>query len=71
MSRREGHKLLYEGHYKLAMPAALHSLRFAIALHGPNDIEVVPSYLLLGEASIGMVGKSERVCLAMFLMCLV
>eukprot|EP00300_Choanocystis_sp_HF-7_P003991 c13042_g1_i1.p1 GENE.c13042_g1_i1~~c13042_g1_i1.p1 ORF type:complete len:362 (+),score=82.25 c13042_g1_i1:123-1208(+) len=51
-ARRTGHKLLFEGKNELAMPAALHSLRFAIDLFGANNIEVVPSYLLLGEGSI-------------------
>lgn len=54
VTRREGHRLLYEGHHEVAMPAALHSLRFAIDLYGPDNIELVPSYLLLGEASIGL-----------------
>ncbi|KNC55240.1 zinc finger protein [Thecamonas trahens ATCC 50062] len=54
VARREGHRLLYEGHNERAMPAALHSLRFAIEIYGPDHIDLVPSYLLLGEASIGL-----------------
>ena len=31
----------------------MQSLRFAIDVHGIASIELVPSYLILGEASIG------------------
>jgi hypothetical protein len=53
MARTEAHKKLYEGRFDLAIPAALQTLRFSTEVHGQNSIEVVPSYLLLGEASIG------------------
>lgn len=58
-ARRTGHKLLFEGKNELAMPAALHSLRFAIDLYGANHIELVPSYLLLGEGSIRLARFKE------------
>ncbi|KAJ3303270.1 Zinc finger MYND domain-containing protein 12, partial [Blyttiomyces sp. JEL0837] len=40
--------------YNLAIPAALQALRFSMDVYGHNSIELVPSYLLLGEASIGL-----------------
>jgi tetratricopeptide (TPR) repeat protein len=40
--------------YDLAMPAALQALRFSMSLSGQNSIDLVPSYLLLGKASIGL-----------------
>ncbi|KAI9349459.1 hypothetical protein DFJ73DRAFT_833634 [Zopfochytrium polystomum] len=54
LSKTEAHKKLFEGKYDLAIPAALQALRFSMDVHGQNSIELVPSYLLLGEASIGL-----------------
>ena len=53
LSKTEASKNLNEGQFELAIPAALQSLRFSIDLWGAGSIELVPSYLLLGEASIG------------------
>ena len=53
LCRTEGQKLLFEGKYDRAVPAALQSLKFAIDVFGLSSIELVPSYLILGEASIG------------------
>jgi len=54
LCRTEGQKLLFEGKYDQAVPAALQSLKFAIEVYGLASIELVPSYLILGEASIGL-----------------
>jgi hypothetical protein len=54
LTRTTGQKLLFEGKHEQAVPAAMQSLRFAIDVHGLASIELVPSYLILGEASIGM-----------------
>ncbi|KAJ3026103.1 UNVERIFIED_CONTAM: Zinc finger MYND domain-containing protein 12, partial [Siphonaria sp. JEL0065] len=48
------YKKLFEGQYVLAIPAALQALRFSMDVYGQDGIELVPSYLLLGEASIGL-----------------
>ena len=53
LTRTTGQKLLFEGKHEQAVPAAMQSLRFAIDVHGTASIELVPSYLILGEASIG------------------
>ena len=53
LTRTTGQKLLFEGKHEQAIPAAMQSLRFAIQVHGLASIELVPSYLILGEASIG------------------
>lgn len=53
LCRTEGQKLLFEGKYDRAVPAALQSLKFSIDIYGLSSIELVPSYLILGEASIG------------------
>lgn len=53
LTRTTGQKLLFEGHHDQAVPAALQSLKFAIDVYGLASINLVPSYLILGEASIG------------------
>ena len=52
-SRTIAQKFLFEGHYHTAIPAAMQALKMAIELYGLGSVELVPSYLSLGEASIG------------------
>ncbi|XP_074073893.1 zinc finger MYND domain-containing protein 12 isoform X2 [Macrotis lagotis] len=47
-------KYLFEGKHEESVPAALHSLRFRINVYGLNSVQLVPAYLLLAEASIGL-----------------
>ncbi|XP_019663664.1 zinc finger MYND domain-containing protein 12 [Ailuropoda melanoleuca] len=47
-------KYLFEGKHEAAVPAALHSLRFRMNVHGLSSVELVPAYLLLAEASLGL-----------------
>ncbi|XP_004705322.1 zinc finger MYND domain-containing protein 12 isoform X1 [Echinops telfairi] len=47
-------KYIFEGKYEEAVPAALHSLRFRMNMHGLSSVELVPAYLLLSEASLGL-----------------
>ncbi|VCW96845.1 unnamed protein product [Gulo gulo] len=47
-------KYLFEGKHAAAVPAALHSLRFRMNVHGLSSVELVPAYLLLAEASLGL-----------------
>ncbi|XP_060114827.1 zinc finger MYND domain-containing protein 12 [Heteronotia binoei] len=47
-------KFLFEGKHEDAIPAALHSLKFTISVYGLNSSEVVPAYLMLAEASLGL-----------------
>lgn len=53
LTQTRGQKLLFEGKYEYAIPAAMQSLKFAIQVYGLDSIELVPSYLILGEACIG------------------
>ena len=55
LTRTTGQKLLFEGRHDKSVPAAMQSLKFSIELYGLSSIELVPSYLILGEASIGMI----------------
>uniref|UniRef100_A0A1I8F337 Sec23_trunk domain-containing protein n=1 Tax=Macrostomum lignano TaxID=282301 RepID=A0A1I8F337_9PLAT len=59
ITRTTGQKLLFENHFEEAVPAALQSLKFAIDVHGSSSVELVPSYLILGEASIGLQRLSQ------------
>lgn len=47
-------KFLVQGKYELAVPGALQSLKFAIEVFGNEATELVPSYLLLAEANLGL-----------------
>ncbi|XP_039094655.1 zinc finger MYND domain-containing protein 12 [Hyaena hyaena] len=47
-------KYLFEGRHEAAVPAALHSLRFRMNVYGLSSVELVPAYLLLAEASLGL-----------------
>jgi len=54
LTRTTGQKLLFEGKHAEAIPAAMQSLRFAAEIYGLASVELVPSYLILGRASIGI-----------------
>jgi len=47
-------KHLVQGKYELAVPGALQSLKLAIEVYGSEATELVPSYLLLAEANLGL-----------------
>jgi len=47
-------KFLVQGKYELAVPGALQSLKFAIEVFGTEATELVPSYLLLAQANLGL-----------------
>lgn len=49
-----GSKLLFEGKYEQAVPAAMQALKFALDVYGSGSIELVPAYLILAESSIGL-----------------
>lgn len=53
IAQTDAQKLLYEGEFSHAIPAALQALRCSMTMFGKNALELVPCYLLLGEASIG------------------
>ena len=48
-----GQKLLFESKFCEAIPAAMQSLRVAVDIYGLASVQLVPSYLILGRASIG------------------
>ena len=52
-------KYLVAERFELAMPGALQAQRYSIQLFGANQTELVPAYLLLAEASMGL-GSYEQ-----------
>jgi len=55
LTHTTGQRLLFENRFTDAIPAAMQSLRVAVELYGLASVELVPSYLILGRASIGNV----------------
>ena len=53
LTRKTGQKFLFEKRFNEAVPAALQSLKHSIEVYGTSSIELVISYLILAEASIG------------------
>lgn len=45
---------VFQDRYEAAVPAALASLKLAIEVYGPRNVELIPSYLILAEASLGL-----------------
>ncbi|NXK52031.1 ZMY12 protein, partial [Chauna torquata] len=47
-------KFILDGEHEKAIPAALHALRFSTEVYGSSSVQLVPAYLLLAEAYIGV-----------------
>ncbi|KAL1021265.1 hypothetical protein UPYG_G00010920 [Umbra pygmaea] len=54
ISRAVAQKSLFEGKYQQSLPASQLSLRCAMNVYGPRALQLVPAYLLLAEANIGL-----------------
>ncbi|XP_035238484.1 zinc finger MYND domain-containing protein 12 isoform X1 [Anguilla anguilla] len=54
VSQRVAEKKLFEKRHKESLPAALLSLRSAMDIYGTSGVQLVPAYLLLAEANIGL-----------------
>ena len=53
-TRSIAQRYLFEGDYQRAIPGAMTSLKLVIELFGIKSVDLVPSYLILGEASQGL-----------------
>jgi hypothetical protein len=42
------------GDFELSIPGAVQALRFSLDVYGAGKIELVPCYLLLAEANLGL-----------------
>ncbi|XP_063291885.1 zinc finger MYND domain-containing protein 12 isoform X1 [Pelobates fuscus] len=54
ITTNEAQRMLYEGKHDDVIPAATHSLSLVIDVYGLNSVELVPVYLILAEANIGL-----------------
>ncbi|KAL0244474.1 hypothetical protein GEMRC1_008558 [Eukaryota sp. GEM-RC1] len=54
ISTREAIQALHSQQFSKAISAALQTLNNSVVQYGPQTLQVVPSYMLLGEASIGL-----------------
>ncbi|CAF1223472.1 unnamed protein product, partial [Didymodactylos carnosus] len=54
MTRMIGQRHLFQERYEQAIPAALSSLKLAVDVYGPKSVDLIPSYLILAEASLGL-----------------
>jgi tetratricopeptide (TPR) repeat protein len=54
LCRDEAARHLVKGDFELAVPAASYALRFTTAIYGEGRVELVPAYLLLAEANLGI-----------------
>lgn len=54
LCRNEASKFLVAGQFELAIPGALQALRFSLKVFGEGAVEIVPAYLLLAEANLGL-----------------
>ncbi|CAM9150902.1 unnamed protein product [Scytosiphon promiscuus] len=54
LCQQEASKFLVQGRYDLAVPGAIQALAFAKEIFGDGSIEMVPPYLLLSEANLGL-----------------
>lgn len=59
LTKNVSQKFLVQRMFDLAIPAALEALRFSHQLYGEKSIELVPAYLLLAEANLGL-GKFNQ-----------
>lgn len=54
MTSSEARKYLVRQQYELVIPGAVQCLRFSMEVYGDGHMELVPAYLLLAEANLGL-----------------
>ena len=54
LTKTEAANLLARGQFALSIPGALQAMKLTKDVHGDNSIELVPTYLLLAEANLGL-----------------
>ncbi|NXI35058.1 ZMY12 protein, partial [Galbula dea] len=47
-------QFVLDGQHREAIPAALHALRFSVEVYSSDSLQLVPAYLLLAEAYMGV-----------------
>eukprot|EP00953_Heterococcus_sp_UTEX-ZZ885_P002754 2008-Heterococcus_DN1.PRE.3 len=54
LCQQEASKFLVQSRFELAIPGAIQALAFAKEIFGAGSIEMVPPYLLLSQANLGL-----------------
>jgi len=54
LCNEEASRHVVQGRYELAIPAAQYALRFGSSIYGEGKLQLVPSYLHLAEAHLGL-----------------
>ena len=54
LCRMEATKFLVHGDFELSIPGAVQALRYSLDVYGAGKIQLVPCYLLLAEANLGL-----------------
>ena len=54
MCREEAARHTVQGRFELAIPAGAYALKFGTSIYGDGKVELVPAYLLLAEANLGL-----------------
>ena len=54
LCREEAAAHVVKGQFELAIPAAQYALRFGTGVYGEGSVELVPAYLLIAEANLGL-----------------
>ena len=54
LCREEAAAHVVKGQFELAIPAAQYALRFGTSIYGEGAVELVPAYLLIAEANLGL-----------------
>ena len=54
LCREEAASHVVRGQFELAIPAAQYALRFSTSVYGEGSVELVPAYLLIAEANLGL-----------------
>ena len=55
----EAKRHIVHSRFELAIPAAMYALRFGTSIYGEGNVELVPAFLLLAEANLGLLNFSQ------------
>ena len=55
----EAKRHIVHSRFELAIPAAMYALRFGTSIYGEGNVELVPAFLLLAEANLGLLNFAQ------------
>ena len=56
----EAKRHIVHSRFELAIPAAMYALRFGTSIYGEGNVELVPAFLLLAEANLGLLNFAQQ-----------